>query len=197
MKHILIVIIIIPNKIQFLIKKVKKGKFPGYDLISNKILQKITKVISGSNNLHFQYHALAFVFSINMETIHNKYILISKQNKPKNLVNSYRQLIYNHLWLSYLKNLYFIEYDLYYKHIILFQILNSDLRPDTRFYTKYINTSFLSEKNQYCPDVFLDVAQAFDRLWHKGLLYKLKQFLTAPYYLIIKFYLENHIFVVR
>lgn len=41
------------------------------------------------------------------------------------------------------------------------------------------------------------MSQAFDRVWHKGLLYKLKQFLLAPYFLLIKSYLENRTFVVR
>ena len=30
------------------------------------------------------------------------------------------------------------------------------------------------ENKQYCSGAFLDVAQAFDKVWHKGLLYKLK-----------------------
>lgn len=40
--------------------------------------------------------------------------------------------------------------------------------------------------------MFLDILQAFDRL-----IYKLKQFLPAPYYLTNKSSLENHTFVVR
>jgi retron-type reverse transcriptase len=36
------------------------------------------------------------------------------------------------------------------------------------------------EKKHYCSGVFLDVAQAFDRVWHPGLLYKLR-FLPTLY----------------
>jgi hypothetical protein len=53
------------------------------------------------------------------------------------------------------------------------------------------------KKKKYCPEVFLDVAQAFDRIWYTGLLYKIKQFLSAPLYLLIRFYLENRTFKVR
>ena len=98
--------------------------------------------------------------------------------------------------------------------VVLFNLILSNLQslniiPDSQFgfrakhstihqihrLTDLISSSF--EKNQYCPGVFLDVSQAFDRVWHKGLLYKLKQFLPAPYFLLIKSYLENRTFVVR
>ncbi|KAL4143801.1 hypothetical protein QTP88_006080 [Uroleucon formosanum] len=53
------------------------------------------------------------------------------------------------------------------------------------------------ENKEYCSGLFLDIAQAFDRVWYKGLPYKLKLFMPAPYYLIIKSYLQNRSFVVR
>jgi len=60
--------------------------------------------------------------------------------------------------------------------------------------TDQISSSF--EKKQYYPGVFLDVAQVFDRVWHEGLLFKLKVFLPAPYYLIIHSYFENRSYIV-
>jgi hypothetical protein len=42
------------------------------------------------------------------------------------------------------------------------------------------------ENKEYCSGLFLDIAQAFDKVWHDGLLYKLKLFMPAPYYIIIK-----------
>ena len=53
------------------------------------------------------------------------------------------------------------------------------------------------EKKQFCIAVFLDISQAFDRVWHDGLLFKLKKFLPAPYFLLIKSYLSNRSFTVR
>lgn len=41
-----------------------------------------------------------------------------------------------------------------------------------------ISTSL--EKKCYCTAVFLDISQAFDRLWHEGLLFKLRNFLPPP-----------------
>lgn len=39
--------------------------------------------------------------------------------------------------------------------------------------------------------------QAFDRIWHAGLLYKLKHLLPSHYYLTLKAYLEDCFFSVR
>ena len=35
------------------------------------------------------------------------------------------------------------------------------------------------EEKRYCSAAFLDISQAFDKVWHVGLLYKLK--LSLPY----------------
>ena len=53
------------------------------------------------------------------------------------------------------------------------------------------------EKKKYCSAVFLDTQQAFDEVWHEGLLYKLKKMLPHPYYSILKSYLTNRQFIVK
>lgn len=52
-----------------------------------------------------------------------------------------------------------------------------------------ISSSIKNKEN--CPGVFLDIIQAFVCVWHDGLLYKLKLFLLAPYFLILKSFLED------
>ena len=52
------------------------------------------------------------------------------------------------------------------------------------------------ERKQYCSAVFLDVQQAFDRVWHIRLLYKLKKLIPAPYYLLLKSYIDRRYFYV-
>ncbi|KAL1116519.1 hypothetical protein AAG570_004991 [Ranatra chinensis] len=52
------------------------------------------------------------------------------------------------------------------------------------------------EQKQYCGAAFLDVEQAFDRVWHPGLLYKLKKILPSTYYLILQSYLKDRYSVV-
>jgi hypothetical protein len=53
------------------------------------------------------------------------------------------------------------------------------------------------ETKQYCSAAFLDISQAFDRVWHTGLLHKLRQFLPLNYYIILNSYLHNRHFQVK
>jgi hypothetical protein len=56
------------------------------------------------------------------------------------------------------------------------------------------------ERKQYCSAAFLDITQAFDKVWHTGrtgLLYKLKLSLPLNYFLILKSYLQNRHFFVQ
>ena len=128
-------------------------------------------------------------------------ILIHKPNKPTNAASSYRPI-------SLLPVLAKLFEKLLLKRIR--PIINSqNIIPNAQFgfrarhstiqqvhrLVDEIASSF--ENKKYCPGVFLDVAQAFDRVWHNGLLYKLKLFLPAPYYLLIHSYLKNRSFSVR
>jgi hypothetical protein len=53
------------------------------------------------------------------------------------------------------------------------------------------------ETNQYCSAAFLDISQAFDKVWHTGLLYKLRQSLPLNYYIILKSHLNSRYFLVN
>ena len=54
------------------------------------------------------------------------------------------------------------------------------------------------EDQKYCTAVFLDVSQAFDKVWHPGLLFKIKkETLPSRYYNLLKSYLQDRHFVVK
>jgi hypothetical protein len=53
------------------------------------------------------------------------------------------------------------------------------------------------ERKQYCSAAFLDITQAFDKVWHTELLHKLKLSLPMNYFLILKSCLQNRHFLVR
>jgi hypothetical protein len=48
-----------------------------------------------------------------------------------------------------------------------------------------------------CASVYLDVQQTFDKVWHEGLLHKLKSKLADQVYLVLKSYLEERYFQVK
>lgn len=53
------------------------------------------------------------------------------------------------------------------------------------------------ENKSVCPAVFLDIKQAFDKVWHSGLLYKLKLHLPSQLYLLLKSYLTDRTYQVK
>ncbi|CAG4946647.1 unnamed protein product [Parnassius apollo] len=53
------------------------------------------------------------------------------------------------------------------------------------------------EGKSYCASAFLDVSQAFDRVWHEGLLFKLKNALVDHFYGILKSFHQQRHFIVQ
>jgi hypothetical protein len=53
------------------------------------------------------------------------------------------------------------------------------------------------DSKQYCSAAFLDISQAFYKVWHAGLLHKLRQALPLNYFLLLKSYLHNRHFRVK
>jgi hypothetical protein len=51
------------------------------------------------------------------------------------------------------------------------------------------------DDQNYCSAVFLDVNQAFDKVWHQGLLLKIKKTLPPVYFNLLKSYSQNRYFV--
>ena len=47
------------------------------------------------------------------------------------------------------------------------------------------------EEKKFCSALFLDVAQAFDKVWHEGLIYKIRQYFPAAFHKILISYLSE------
>jgi hypothetical protein len=60
-----------------------------------------------------------------------------------------------------------------------------------------INEKRKFENKGVCSAVFLDITQAFDRVWHRGPLHKLRPFLPNNFYKVLKTYLTNGQFHVK
>jgi hypothetical protein len=55
--------------------------------------------------------------------------------------------------------------------------------------TDFINKAM--ENQRYCIAAFLDVSHAFDKVWHPGLLFKIKRILPSNYCNLLKSYLNE------
>jgi len=188
-----------PNEIKYTISKLKNGKAPGHDLITNNILKQLTnKAILNITHIFNAMLRLSYFPPLwKISTI----ILVHKHGKPKNSTSSYRPIsllpslgkLFEKLLLKRLQNISEIN-KIIPNSQYGFRAHHSTLHPLHRL-TDAISSSL--EQKKYCSGVFLDVAQAFDKVWHDGLLYKLKTNFPAPYYLILKSYLTHRSFQVN
>jgi hypothetical protein len=79
-------------------------------------------------------------------------------------------------------------------HQFRFRRAHSNIHQSHRIANTISNA--LSNK-KYFTGAFLDIAEAFDKVWHSGLLYKIKKFLQSNYYYLPKSYISEKSFVVK
>ncbi|CAB0007164.1 unnamed protein product [Nesidiocoris tenuis] len=179
--------------------EINPKKAPGYDLITGQILKylprkaivKITQIINAAIKLRYvpQLWKLAEV------------IMILKPGKPPEEVSSYRPI-------SLLPVLSKLFEKLIHKRLIKV-VAERKLIPAHQFGFRHKHSTIdqvhrityiieqALENKKVCSAVFLDVSQAFDRVWHKGLNYKLKKLLPAQYAEIMQSYLSDRFFRIR
>jgi hypothetical protein len=97
---------------------------------------------------------------------------------------------------------------------LLLRRINTDLKPDDwmpphQFGFRNQNSTVQQthriihtihqalEDKQYCTSVFIDVSQAFDKVWHAGLLFKIKKVFPTQYFRLLKSYLSDREFRTR
>jgi endonuclease/exonuclease/phosphatase (EEP) superfamily protein YafD len=189
-----------PSEIKSIINNLPNRKTPGHDLIPNSVLKHLTR------------KALAYLTSIINSCIskhyfpktwkHAEVIVIHKPGKPKNSPTSYRPI-------SLLCTLSKILEKILQKRLVGF-IDSAGIIPPHQFgfrskhstvhqvlrITETIIRGF--ERKEHSAAAFLDISQAFDKVWHKGLLYKLSNF-GFPRYIqkLIKSFLEERTFLVK
>lgn len=128
-------------------------------------------------------------------------ILIAKPGKPTDQVTSYRpisllpilakiteKIIYSKM-MTILENKHIIPL-----HQFGFRSQHSTIEQVNQV-TSQVRRSL--EEGSYCTAVFLDVAQAFDKVWHDGLLYKLKLIFPDNLYILLESYLTNRGFQIK
>ena len=181
------------------ISRLNPKKAAGHDLIGNKAIKElpikgIALIVSIFNAIHRLQH-FPKAWKISLIT------LIPKPGKPIYETTSYRPIsllptlsklferMLTNRFLPLLEQLKTLP-----DHQFGFRKQHSTVEQIHRI-THMISQTF--EKKKYCSAVFLDIQQAFDKVWHEGLLYKIKKILPHPYYSILKSYLTNRKFIVK
>lgn len=188
-----------PNEISHVLKKnLNPKKAPGHDRITPKMIKELPR--KGVVFLTSLFNAIIRQSHFPTQWKLAKVIVIPKPGKPTDKPSSYRPI-----------SLLPVMSKLFEK--LLLRRLNStidtlDLIPDHQFGFRKKHSTIEQvhrvtsiaadalEKKKCCTAAFLDIQQAFDRVWHPGLLYKIKTHIPK-FYLLLKSYLENRQFQIQ
>lgn len=188
-----------PRDLYDAIASINVRKAPGIDKINGKMIKELPNI------------AKKLLLYIMNGCLNTKYFpkdwklsqitMVPKPGKDATLVTSYRpisllpllsklfeKLIIKQLW-PILNSKHVIP-----THQFGFREKHSTLEQVHRI-TSEIRKAF--EEKKYCSAIFLDVAQAFDKVWHEGLLYKIKEIFPENIYKLLNSYLSNRMFSVR
>lgn len=186
-----------PKEILSIILKLASKKSPGHDLITNKILKNLTSKA-------LAYLASLFNSAMRLATFpstwkHAIIVPIHKPGKQTNSLTSYRPIsllptlskLYERILLNRIKP----YLQIIPKNQFGFKTQHSTCHQIQRI-SEIIVKGF--ENKQYTTAVFLDLTQAFDKVWHHGLKIKLKA-LNLPTYLLktITSFITDRTFQVR
>lgn len=185
--------------IQTIQKHINPKKSPGFDLITGRILHELSPKCLKLITMIF--NAVLRTKYVPMQWKVAQVIMIPKPGKQLEEVSSYRPIsllpvlskLFEKLLLKRLKPI-LDQNKLIPNHQFGFRNEHSTIEQVHRI-VNIINNDF--EHKRYCSSAFLDISQAFDKVWHQGLLYKLKINLPYHYYEILKSYLEQRQFFVK
>lgn len=188
-----------PNEVFVCLRNMPSRKAPGFDKITGEIISRLPK------------RAAIFLCYIFNATLRMRYfpkmwkksviVMVHKPGKPRTEISSYRPI-------SLLSSLSKVLEKLILNRIGTI-IKSRDVLPNHQFgfRTEHATIqqchrlvdaiSLTLENREICSAVFLDVTQAFDKVWHPGLLYKMRQILDEDIYQLLKSYLTERSFVVR
>jgi hypothetical protein len=182
-----------------IIKNLPPKKSHGYDLMTDRLLKELPTLCIQYLTQLFNAILLRGYFPTQWKVA--QIILIPMPGKPPHQLSSYRPIsllpIVSKVFEKLLHKLLLplVEHaNLIPNHQIGFRPRHSTIEQTHRF-IHVLNDTL--DNSQYCSATFLAISQAFDKVWHKGLLYKLRRSLPLNYYHILNSYLFNRHFVVK
>lgn len=181
------------SKVKETIAKLDQKKAPGYDLITGRVLRELPDV--GIVYLTQLFNAILKLkyFPPQWKVALVKMIL--KPDKPPEDAKSYRPIsllpipskLLERIMLSRIMHI-IGEENVIPGYQFGFRAKHGTIDQIHRLAEKITQ---VFEDKEYCTAVFLDISQAFDRVWHDGLLYKIKKIFPNDIYLVLKSYLAD------
>ncbi|KAL1447273.1 hypothetical protein WDU94_012420 [Cyamophila willieti] len=189
-----------PSEIHTEIKLLKTKKAPGHDLIPNEVLKELPVrailLLAAIFNACFRLNYFPYMWK------HAQVTMLAKPGKSKKEVKSYRPIsllptlskLLEKVIASRLKNV-LSDWNVLPSFQFGFREGHSTIHQMAKF-SEFVNNNF--EKRKQVVAIFLDFQAAFDRVWHDGLLFKMKK-LQFPHYLtgIVSSFLKERTFSVK
>lgn len=169
-----------------------RKKAPGADEITSEILKELPR--KGVIMLTQIFNACLRLKHVPKCFKTSQIIMLLKPGKPAETVSSYRPIsllptiskIFEKLLLKRLKPLVNLP-----DHQFGFRNKHSTIEQIQRV-TNKIETAL--EEKKFCSAVFLDISQAFDRVWHEGLIHKMSNNLPKNMCQLLESYLSERTF---
>jgi len=174
-------------------KNLNPKKAPGIDEISPSLFKELSKkaviMLTYLYNACFRLEYVPECFKT------AQIIMIKKPDKPAEQMTSYRPIsllptiskVFEKLLLKRLtpmiNNIPDFQFGFRNKHSTIDQVHRVTAKIEQAF-----------EEKKYCCAVFLDVSQAFDKVWHEGLIYKISKLVPKNYCQLLESYLSERKF---
>ena len=187
------------SAVKLAVKGLKAGKSPGTDKITSTMICFLP-----NSALKF----ILFIFNAILRTGYfpstwklSEIVMIPKPGKDVTQVTSYRPISLLSIFSKLFEKLLLES--------LLLHLNNNNSIPNHQFgfrrkhgtieqvhrITTLIRRGF--ESKQYCSALFIDISQAFDKVWHDGLIHKMTTLLPQNVHKLLKNYIINRSFQIR
>lgn len=181
------------------IADLKPKKSPGIDKVSNKMILELPYI--AVRILLFIFNAILRLSYYPHKWKTSLVIMIPKPGKDHTKVESYRPIsllpniskLFEKLLINKLNPL-LNERRCIPDHQFGFRRKHSTIEQTHRL-VNVIKQCF--ENKEFCSALFIDVSQAFDKVWHEGLMHKIRQNLPQNISILLESYLTGRSFIVK